>query len=104
MTRILIDRYLTLRQVAIAIGVSARWLYMHRPRLAAEHGFPAPAPGMGKRWAEAEIVAWQRRGLSPAALAATPAEAEDDASAGEWAQWLDRRAADLGEERDDAAD
>lgn len=58
---------LTQRQVAEWLGHSLDWFRRHRARLTAEQGFPAPVPGLGRRWDPAAITAWlaRYRGVAP---------------------------------------
>lgn len=85
----MIHRYLTMRQVAAALGVSHSWLYDNVARLEREHGFPASAPGMGKRRDGAAIEAWQNRQLPPELRPADTAPPADELAA--WSEEYDRR-------------
>lgn len=64
---------LTAPRVAAALGYRHGWFVRHRARLEAEHGFPAPIDGCGRRWDPAAIEDWldaQRRKAAPAPEAA----------------------------------
>jgi hypothetical protein len=89
-----IRRYLTLRQIAKAMGRSPSWLYVHLPELVEKHGFPPAAPGQGSRRDEGAVEAWQRKAMPADLCAPVPAPAPNDHEG--WAAELDRRAAALG--------
>lgn len=84
--------YLTLRQVAKALGKEPWWMYRHLKRLQAEHGFPRRDAAMGGFDALA-VTAWQdrRAGIGPAMVG--PVTPPEDIAA--WADELDRRAGAL---------
>lgn len=86
----MIHRYLTLGEIADAMGVSRAWLYNNHARLEREHGFPGPAPGFGARRDATAVEAWQRRTM-PAEL--QPKSGQLDVA--EWREELDRRAEQL---------
>lgn len=88
----MIHRYMTLREIAEAMNVSAAWLYNNHQRLEREFGFPAPAPGFGARRDALAIEAWQNRGLPLGLQSTIPAE---PASLEHWQTELDRRAEHL---------
>ena len=52
---------LTAAQVADRLQITVRAFWARRRSLEAEHGFPAPVPGIGQRWDPAAIQAWQDR-------------------------------------------
>lgn len=61
---------LTAHQVAMTLALDSAMSFHRRRRcLEAEHGFPAPVPGLGLRWDPAAIDAWlgRQRGAAPAA-------------------------------------
>ena len=58
----MIRPYLTLSEIAAAIAVSPAWLRRHAGELARDHGFPAPAPGMGRRYDAGWLADWQAAG------------------------------------------
>ncbi len=95
-------RYLSLRQVATAIGKDEWWMHRHIRRLIRDHGFPPRDAAMGG-WDEGSLRAWQDARLTPAQRAAlgiaepSPAAAiqialSEDVDLG---AELDRRADDL---------
>lgn len=45
-------------QVAERLAMTPGAFCQRRRRLEAEHGFPAPVPGLGRRWNPAAIEAW----------------------------------------------
>lgn len=61
--------YLSLDRVAAALGVEAAWL---RANLKSLQGFPAPSPGMGRRWHPADIEHWQMLGAPGVPRAPAP--------------------------------
>jgi hypothetical protein len=82
---------LTTAEVAGALGLSREWFERHRGALQAEHGFPAPLPGIRpRRWSADRVQGW---------INDPPAgDAGNDNNAGAvdgWAAELDRRAAEL---------
>jgi hypothetical protein len=83
------------REVANLMGVPFKTLQRQLPKLQAEHGFPRPLPGLGRRYDPGAIVAWLNR---MAVAGERPAGAPDPdaaASPGDLAGWqdeLDRRA------------
>lgn len=91
-----IRRYLSLREVAAAMGVTARWLYGNRARLTRECGFPRAALGLRYRWDEADIVAWQDRMRTNSCPVAQHVDVRLQLPDNiDWAAELDRRASTL---------
>lgn len=65
---------MTLAEVAVALRGEPRraacdWFYRHWPALVAEHGFPAPLPGLGKRWSRDQVVRWCNRATDDVRIA-----------------------------------
>lgn len=87
-----IHRYLTLKEIALAMGMTPAWLYRHVRELE-RHGFPTPAPGMGQRRDAAAVEAWQQRQIERDRRAVSLAVKPED-----WAATLDRRAGELGDD------
>jgi predicted DNA-binding transcriptional regulator AlpA len=86
-----IRRYLSLGEIAAAMGVSRDWLYRHVRRLERDHGFPSSVPGLPNRRDPAAIEAWQNRAQGTPVPADPSATGDDELS--RWTVELDRRAA-----------
>lgn len=72
---------LPLAAVALKLGVSRERFYKRWKAMVAEHGFPPPVPGCGKRWDPVAIRRWldaqMPAHLRPPVAAAAEAEAAD---------------------------
>jgi predicted DNA-binding transcriptional regulator AlpA len=80
---------LDLRDLAKRIKRSLDWTYRALPGLIADHGFPAPLPGLGKRWDPVAVDAWLDAQLAPEL---SPARPQAAAAAPDWEAELIRRA------------
>lgn len=89
-----VHRYLSVTQLAEAMGVSKGWLYHHIKRLQRDYNFPLEVSAMGvgknRRFDAVAVEAWQTQ-QQPGHLKPQPATL-DEADLDAWRAELDRRA------------
>lgn len=88
---------LTFPEVAERLGVPLNSLYRNHRVLREEHGFPAPVPGLGRRWDPQAIENWlaTQRG-EPVPIGQLLPPDTTTAEVFDWQQELDRRALEMG--------